>query len=70
MADIQNYAKPYKGRILSVSFPVCMRNLFALLPLYFMSGGILCTGLNRRKVSVAITSSCICLSCIYVLISM
>ena len=66
MADIQNCTKPYKSRILSVSLPVCVRKLSTLLPLYFKPGGILCTELYGSKVSVPVTSGCIYLSCMYV----
>ena len=50
MVDIQHYLKPYKYHILSVSFPV------------FKPGRILCMVFYGGKVSLALTSCCICLS--------
>ena len=57
MAVIQNCAKPYKCRILSALRPLYYRCVSVSFPLYFQSGGIVCTDLYGRKVSTALNSN-------------
>ena len=54
--DIQSYAKPYKCRILSVLRPFYGRCISSSFPIYFHSGGIVCTEKYGRKVSRALDS--------------
>ena len=57
MVVIQNCAKPYKCRILSVSRPFHDRFAPVSFPLHFQSGGIVSTEFYGREVSRALSSN-------------
>ena len=56
MVVIQNCTKPYKSQILSTLRPLHYCCVSVSFPLYFQSGGIVCTDFYGRKVSTALNS--------------